>query len=73
MFPLNCAQVCAHTGRETSAHKKTWSAHKCAHINVKGHPKMFSAYISYMSFQIQLSSGKMLHKRNFMHMETLKN
>src|SRR6218665_589273 len=29
MFPLSCARVPAHTGRETSAHKKTSSAHKC--------------------------------------------
>jgi len=28
MFPLSCARVHAHTGRETSAHKKTWSAQK---------------------------------------------
>ena len=28
MFPLSCAHVRAHTGRETSAHKKTWSAHR---------------------------------------------
>src|SRR6218665_127509 len=27
MFPLSCACMCAHPGRETSAHKKTWSAH----------------------------------------------
>jgi len=26
MFPLSCACVRAHTGRKTSAHKKTWSA-----------------------------------------------
>jgi len=26
LFPLSCARV--HTSRETSAHKKTWSAHK---------------------------------------------
>src|SRR6218665_2631901 len=25
MFPISCARVCAHTGRETSAHKKTRS------------------------------------------------
>ena len=25
------------------------------------------AHILYVSFQIQMSSGKMLHKRNFMH------
>jgi len=28
MFPLSCACVRAHTGREMSAHKETWSAHK---------------------------------------------
>jgi len=26
MFPLSCVR--AHTGREMSAHKKTWSTHK---------------------------------------------
>jgi len=30
MFPLSCARVRAHTGSETSAHKKTWGAHKCS-------------------------------------------
>ena len=29
MFPLSCAFVRVHRGRETSAHKKTCSAHKC--------------------------------------------
>ena len=29
-------------------------------------PKMPFAHISYMSFQMQMRSGKMLHKRNFM-------
>jgi len=28
MFPLSCARARAYTGRETSAHKQTWSAHK---------------------------------------------
>ena len=28
MFPLNCVCVHAHTGRDMSTHKKTWSAHK---------------------------------------------
>jgi len=28
MFPLSCAPVRAHTGRQLSAYKKTWSAHK---------------------------------------------
>jgi len=36
-------------------------------------PKMYFAHISYMSFQIQMSSGKMLHNRNFMCTQTLKN
>jgi len=27
-FPLSCAHVRAHTSCKTSAHKKTWSAHK---------------------------------------------
>jgi len=33
-------------------------------------PKMCFAHISYTSFQIQMSSGKMLHKRNFMRAQT---
>jgi len=28
MFPLRCARVRAHTGREISAHENTWSAQK---------------------------------------------
>src|SRR6218665_3587118 len=28
-FPLSCVRVCAHAGRETSAHKKSCSVHKC--------------------------------------------
>ena len=59
MFPLSCARVHAHTDHETSAHKETWSAHKCSF------QKCF-AHISYMSSQIQMSSGKVLHNRNFM-------
>jgi len=58
--------VRAHTGRETSAHKKTWSTHKYSF------QKCF-APISYTSFQIQTSSGEMLHKRNVMHTQTLEN
>ena len=41
-----------------------------AHINVPS--KNAFAHISYMSFQIQMSSGKVLHKRNFMCTQTLK-
>jgi len=49
IFSLGCACVRTHTGREMSAHKKTWSAHKC-----------FLHIISYTSFKIKMSSGKML-------------
>jgi len=28
MFPLSCEHVRVHAGREMSAHKKTWRAHK---------------------------------------------
>jgi len=44
MFPLSCARVRTHTGRETSAHKKTWSAQqnfpskKYLHIFYAHHP-----------------------------------
>ena len=34
MFPLSCARVRASTGREMSAHKKTWSARKFSFKNV---------------------------------------
>ena len=57
--------MCAHAGRETSPHKKTWSAHKCS-------LRKYFALISYTSFQIQMSSAKMLHKRNYMCTQTLK-
>jgi len=42
-----------------------------AHINAPS--KDVFAYISYMSFQVQMSPGKMLHKGNFMHIQTLTN
>src|SRR6218665_879372 len=60
MFPLSCARACTHTGHETSAHKKTWSAHKCS-------LQRCFAHTSYTSFQIQMNSGKMLQKIFFMH------
>jgi len=40
MFPLSYA----HTGRDMSAHKKTWSAHKFSF------KKCVFAHISYMAF-----------------------
>lgn len=52
-----------HTSCETSTHKNTWSAH-----NV--HSKNASAHTSYTAFQTQMSHGKMLHERNFMHTQT---
>src|SRR6218665_836698 len=58
MFPLRCVRVRAHTSRETSAHKKTWSTHKC----------LFKKCVC-TSFQIQV----LLHRRNFMRTQTLKN
>jgi len=34
---------------------------------------MFFAHILYTSFQMQMSPGKILHKRNFMCTQALKN
>src|SRR6218665_4004157 len=65
MFPLSCARVHAHTGSETSAHKKTWSAHKCS-------LKKVFAHILYTQFQIQTSSGKMLPKKLYAHTDLKK-
>jgi len=69
MFNLSCAhvRVYAPSSHETSAHEKTWSAHKCFFQKSSSH-----IIISYTSFQIQISSGKMLHKRNFLRTQTLK-
>src|SRR6218665_2323415 len=66
MFPLSCARVRMHTSREMSTHNKTWSAHKCSFQKCVLH------IISYTSFQIQMSPGKMLHTRNFFCTQTLK-
>jgi len=37
MFPLSCARMHMHTGREMSAHKKTGSAYKFSFTNVFAH------------------------------------
>ena len=37
MFSLSCARVRAHTGRETRAQKKSWSAQKFSFRNVFAH------------------------------------
>jgi len=69
MFLLSCARVRMNTGCEMSAHKKTYL--ECTQIFP---PKRFFAHIhTYLSFQIQTSSGKILHKINFMHTQILKN
>src|SRR6218665_3543068 len=60
MFHPSCALVRTHTGHETSAHAKIWSSHNVPSKNVFAH-------ISYTSFQIQMSSGKVLHRRNLIH------
>jgi len=73
MSPLSCARVHAHIGRETSHGHQDVRAHTRklgVHINIPSR-NVFTP-ISYMSFQIQISSGKMLHKRNFMCTQTLK-
>jgi len=52
MFPLSCAHVSVHTGRETSAHIKTRSAQQ----NIPS--KKFFAHILCTSSHIQTSPGK---------------
>ena len=54
-----CTCARTHTGQKMGAHKKTL-------------PKMFLHIISYTSFHIQIKSGKMLHTRNCMCTQTLK-
>jgi len=58
MFLLSCACVRVHT-RKLGAHR-----------NVRF--KNVFAHISYTSLQIQMSSGEMVHKGNFMRTQTLK-
>jgi len=59
------SKLCAHTGRVTSARKKLG-----AHINV---PFKSDFAHSYTSLLIQMSSGEMLHNRNFKRTQTFKN
>jgi len=44
MFHLSCARMSAHISRETSAHKKPWSAHKCSFQNCFAHISRRSKY-----------------------------
>ena len=67
MFPLSYACVRTHTGHEMSAHTRKLGTH----INIPS--KNVFARISYMSFQIQMSPCRVLHKRNLMRTQTLKN
>src|SRR6218665_2385612 len=66
-----CARV--HIGHKTSGHNKTWSAHscKCSFQKYILYAHTLSLYM-YTSFIIEMSSGKMLHKRTFMDTLTLK-
>src|SRR6218665_3302617 len=59
MFPLSRAHVCARAQVLRRSHTRKLGAH----INVPS-SNVF-AHISYISFQIQMSLGKMSHKRNF--------
>jgi len=61
MFPLSCVPVRAHTGREMSAHKKTWSTHTFFFKN--GVLPIFPTFRS--KYKGVRSAGKMLHKGNF--------
>ena len=62
-----CTCVHVHTVHRMSAHKKTWSTHK------------FSFKICFLHifhtrlFQIQMSAGKMLHTKNVVCTQALKN
>src|SRR6218665_2916207 len=73
MFPLSnvpsklCACARAHKSCMRRAHIRKLGAH----INVPS--KNAFAHVSYTSFKIQMSSGKMLHKRSFMRRQTLTN
>src|SRR6218665_722810 len=58
--------MCARTQVVRRAHTRKLGAHKCSL------QKCFS-HISYTSFPFQMSSGEMLHNRNFLHTQTLKN
>ena len=66
MFPLSCARVRAHTICEMSTHKKTLSAH------ISSLQKCFCSYFIHV-IPNSMGSCKMLHKRNFMCTQTVKN
>jgi len=53
-------------GRETSAHKKLGVFERVSSNNVYVH-------ISYTSFQMQMSHGKILYKRNYLRTQAYKN
>src|SRR6218665_521555 len=64
---LTVVRVCAYTQVVRRAHTGKLSAH----INISF--RTVFAPMSYTSLQIQLSSGKIVHKRYFMPTQTLKN
>src|SRR6218665_877494 len=66
-YPIVPSKLCAYTHAVRQAHTRRLEAH----INVPS--ENVFAHISYTSFQIQMSPGKMLHKRNFTHTQAFKN
>jgi len=60
MFPLSCASVHVHTGREMSTHKKTCSAHKFS----------FKECVCTYFMHGMLTAGKMLHTGNIVCTQT---
>ena len=69
MFLLSCVCVCVCAHKQ--AMRRSHTRKLGVHINVPSEDAF--AHISYKSFQIQLSPGKMLLKRNFMCTQNLKN
>src|SRR6218665_1131152 len=60
MFRLSSARVCAHIGRETSAHKKTWSAHKCSFQNCVLHI-FHTRHSKFIRVQVKCCTKDVLH------------
>ena len=61
MFPLRCVRVRAHKGREMSAHKKTWSAHKCSLKNA------FCTYFIHVIPNTDESRSNVAQKKFYAH------
>jgi len=68
MFPLSCTRV-ARTQVMRRAHARKLGAHRNGYYFLK----YVFAHSFYISFHIQINSGKILHSRNFMRTQILKN